>query len=49
MAITDGTNDYGSITSALVLRGRTSVVSFAPGFTSLTYATSSAIVRRQGR
>lgn len=49
VAITDGTADYGSTTSALVLRGQTSVVTFAPGFSALAVATSSAIVRRQGR
>jgi len=46
--ITDGVNNYGSTTSTLVLRAQANVVAFAPGFSTLTVATSSAIVRRQG-
>lgn len=49
VAVTDGTADYGSARSALVLRAEASVVTFAPGFSSLAKAASSAIVRRQGR
>jgi Flp pilus assembly protein TadG len=46
--ITDGTANYGTVTSTLVLRAQSSVLSFAPGFGSLAYARSSALVRRQG-
>ncbi len=46
--IADGTTDYGSATSALVLRAQSSVVTFAPGFGSLSNVRSSAIIRRQG-
>ncbi len=48
VAITDAARDYGSTTSTLVLRAQSSVVTFAPGFSSLAYVRSSAIVRRQG-
>ena len=48
VAIVDGTTDYGSITSVLVLRAKASVTIFAPGFGSLAFVQSSAIVRRQG-
>ncbi len=47
--VTNGTADYGSVSSALVLRATTDVVTFAPGFTAIAKASSSAIVRRQGR
>jgi Flp pilus assembly protein TadG len=46
--ITDGTANYGTTTSTLVLRAQTSVLSFAPGFGSLAVARSAALVRRQG-
>lgn len=46
--ITDGVNNYGTTTSTLVLRAQASVTTFAPGFSTLAVATSSAIVRRQG-
>jgi Flp pilus assembly protein TadG len=48
VAITDGVNNYGTTTSTLMLRAQAKVPAFAPGFSSLTVATSSAIVRRQG-
>jgi Flp pilus assembly protein TadG len=48
LPVTDGTIDYGSATSTLVLRARSSVVTFAPGFGSLANVSSSAILRRQG-
>jgi len=46
--IADGTVDYGSTTSVLVLRAQASVLIFAPGFSSLGKIQSAAIVRRQG-
>lgn len=46
--ISDGVNNYGTTTSVLVLRAQAQVIAFAPGFGSLTLASSSAIVRRQG-
>jgi Flp pilus assembly protein TadG len=46
--ITDGLANYGTTTSTLVLRAQANVVTFAPGFSTLAVATSSAIVRRQG-
>jgi Flp pilus assembly protein TadG len=46
--ITDGVNNYGTTTSTLVLRAQANVITFAPGFSTLAVATSSAIVRRQG-
>ncbi|WP_158815146.1 TadE/TadG family type IV pilus assembly protein [Methylocapsa sp. S129] len=46
--IVDGTNDYGSTTSVLVLRAQASVLIFAPGFSSLAKVQSAALVRRQG-
>jgi Flp pilus assembly protein TadG len=49
VAIADGTVDYGSETSPLVLRAQSSVFTFAPGFSALAQARASAIVRRQGR
>lgn len=49
VAITDGTNLYGSTTSVLVLRAQANVVAFTPGFSMLNQTMSSAIVRRQGR
>jgi Flp pilus assembly protein TadG len=48
LPITDGTIDYGSVTSTLVLRAQSAVTVFAPGFGSLANVRSSAIVRRQG-
>jgi hypothetical protein len=48
VAITDGVNNYGTTTSTLVLRAQANVITFAPGFSTLAVATSSAIVRRQG-
>jgi len=49
IAIADGTTDYGSsTTNVLVIRGQSKVVVFAPGLGSLAYVRSSAIVRRQG-
>lgn len=48
LPVTDGTVDYGTATSTLVLRAQTSVVTFAPGFGSLAQARSSAMIRRQG-
>lgn len=47
LAIVDGTCDYGSTTSVLVLRAQSSVPAFVPGFSSLAVR-SSAIIRRQG-
>lgn len=49
VAITDGTADYGVSTSVLVLRAKTSVFTFAPGLSGLFQASSTALVRRQGR
>jgi hypothetical protein len=46
-ASTDGTCDYGSTTSILVLRAQSSVMAFMPGFSSLAVR-SIAIIRRQG-
>jgi Flp pilus assembly protein TadG len=46
-ASTDGTCDYGSTTSVLVLRAQSSVPAFVPGFGSLAVR-SSALIRRQG-
>jgi Flp pilus assembly protein TadG len=48
VAIVDGTSDYGTNTSTLVLRAKASVTPFAPGFSSLMTVYSSALVRRQG-
>jgi hypothetical protein len=48
VAITDGTVDFGSTTSTLVLRAQATIVAFAPGFSSLSKVTSSAMLRRQG-
>lgn len=50
--ITDGVTDYGdnvTKTSTLVLRGQATITTFAPGFSGLARATSSALVRRQGK
>lgn len=47
--VTDGVNDYGGVTSTLVLRAQASVITFVPGFSALVQARSSAIVRRQNR
>lgn len=49
VAITDGAVDVGTATSALVLRAKAKVTIFAPGFSALTWVTSSAMVRRIGR
>jgi Flp pilus assembly protein TadG len=46
--IVDGTTDYGTTTSVLVLRASGQVISFAPGFGSFNTVTSAALVRRQG-
>ena len=46
--IANGTNDYGSNTSTLVLRAQSTVITFAPGLSGLSTVSSSAIVRRQG-
>jgi hypothetical protein len=48
VAIADGTTDYGSTTSTLVLRAQSSVMTFAPGLSGLSTIYSSALVRRQG-
>ena len=48
VAVSDGYNDYGTTTSTLVLRAKTNVVTFAPFFSSIAVASSSAVVRRQG-
>ena len=47
--VTDGVADYGTPSSALVLRAEATVVTFAPFLSSLARTRSSAIVRRQGR
>jgi Flp pilus assembly protein TadG len=46
--IVDGTVDYGSNTSTLVLRAQSTVVTLAPGLGGLSRIYSSALVRRQG-
>lgn len=46
--IANGTTDYGTATSTLVVRAQSQVVSFAPGFGALARIRSSAIIRRQG-
>jgi Flp pilus assembly protein TadG len=46
--IVDGTVDYGSTTSTLVLRAQSSVVTLAPGLGGMNTIYSSALVRRQG-
>jgi Flp pilus assembly protein TadG len=46
--IVDGTVDYGSNTSTLVLRAQSTVVTLAPGLGGLNTVYSSALVRRQG-
>ena len=46
--IVDGTTDYGTTTSVLVLRASGRVITFAPGFGTINTVTSSALVRRQG-
>ena len=48
VAIVDGTQDYGTTTSTLVLRASGQVITFAPGFGSINTVTSAALVRRQG-
>lgn len=48
VAVVDGTVDYGSTTSTLVLRAQSSVVTLAPGLGGLSTIHSSALVRRQG-
>lgn len=47
--VVDGTSDYGSTTSTLVLRAEATTATFAPGFSGLLKVRSSALVRRQGR
>jgi Flp pilus assembly protein TadG len=46
--IADGVVDYGSTTSTLVLRAKSTVVTLAPGLGGLSTIYSSALVRRQG-
>ena len=46
--IVDGTTDYGTTTSVLVLRASGQVITFAPGFGTINTVTSAALVRRQG-
>ena len=46
--IVDGTVDYGSSTTTLVVRAQSSVVTLAPGLGGLNTIYSSALVRRQG-
>ena len=46
--IVDGTVDYGSTTSVLVLRAQAQVMIFVPGLSGLAKVQSSAIIRRQG-
>jgi len=46
--IADGTVDYGSTTSVLVLRAQAQVMNFVPGLSGLAKIQSSAIIRRQG-
>jgi Flp pilus assembly protein TadG len=46
--IADGTVDYGSSSSTLVLRAQSTVVTLAPGLGSLNKIYSSALIRRQG-
>jgi Flp pilus assembly protein TadG len=46
--IADGTVDYGSNTSTLVLRAQSTVMTLAPGLGGLNTVYSSAMVRRQG-
>jgi Flp pilus assembly protein TadG len=46
VAIVDGTVDYGSSTSTLVLRAQSTVVTLAPGLSGLNTIESSALVRR---
>jgi Flp pilus assembly protein TadG len=48
VAIVDATVNYGSTTTTLVLRAQSSVMMLAPGFGSLAYVRSSAILRRKG-
>lgn len=48
LPISDAVTDYGTPSSALVLRAQKSVVNFVPGISGLTYVRSSAIIRRQG-
>ncbi|MBV9077863.1 MAG: pilus assembly protein [Methylobacteriaceae bacterium] len=47
--VTDGTADYGTTTSILVLRAVASVPVLWPGLSQVFQARASAIVRRQGR
>lgn len=46
--IMNGTADYGSNTSTLVLRAQSTVITFAPGLSGLSNIYSSALIRRQG-
>lgn len=48
VAIVDGTVDYGTSTSTLVVRAQSTVVTLAPGLGGLNTIYSSALVRRQG-
>jgi Flp pilus assembly protein TadG len=46
--IVDGTTDYGTTTSTLVVRAQATVPTLAPGLGSLNIIRSSAMIRRQG-
>jgi Flp pilus assembly protein TadG len=46
--IVDGTTDYGTNTSTIVLRAQATVPTLAPGLGALTTIRSSAMIRRQG-
>jgi Flp pilus assembly protein TadG len=46
--ISDGTNDYGSTTSTLVLRAQATVLTVLPILSGLSTVYSSALIRRQG-
>ena len=48
ISVVNGTVDYGSNTSTLVLRAQATVITFAPGLSGLNKIYSSALVRRQG-
>ena len=46
--IVDGITDYGTTTSTLVIRAKSSVIALAPGLSGMNTIYSSALVRRQG-
>jgi len=48
VAISDGTVNYGTNTSALVLRAQATVMTITPGLSGLSIVNSSAMIRRQG-